>query len=139
MHQRVATLLRQVVVGNHILKHNVTSAQAVLWVSQWIVICSGLEHAYQHGSLLCGEVLGSGVEIGLCSRLNTEGIRAEVYGVGIHRDNLFLGEYGLKLGGDNPLLALDNENLQARHLPEQSRRVLRAYAEHVLCQLLSDG
>lgn len=41
-----------------------------------------------------------------------------------------------RLGGDDPLFALDNEDLQPWYLAQQTGGILRAHAEHVLGQLL---
>ncbi len=51
----------------------------------------------------------------------------------------FLRENRFELHGDDPLLALDDEQAEYRHLAQQTGRILRTNAEHILCQLLCDG
>ena len=90
-------------------------------------------------ALIGGQLLRGGVEVGLRGGFDTIGIATEIYGIGIHGDDFLLGENRLQLNGDDPLLALDDEQAEYRNLAEQTRRILRTDTEHVLCQLLRDG
>ena len=98
-----------------------------------------LEHSYERCGLIGGEAGGSGVEIGAGGGLYTVGVIAEIYCVGIHRENLLLRINQFEFYGDYPLLAFHNENAQAGKFPEQSGGILRANAEHVFRQLLGYG
>ena len=123
-------------MGIKVVEHGVAACQTVLGIGTRVVHRGGLEHTDQQSALLGGQLFRCGVEIGLGSRLDAVGVRTEVYGVGVHGDDLFLVEDRLQLGGDDPLFALDNENLQPRDLAQQTGGILRAHAEHVLGQLL---
>ena len=123
-------------MGIEVMEHGVAACQTVLGIGTRVVHRGGLEHTDQQGALLGGQLFRCCVEIGLGSGLDAVSVRAEVYGVGVHGDDLFLVEDRLQLGGDDPLLALDNENLQPGDLAQQTGGILRAHAEHVLGQLL---
>ena len=123
-------------MGIEVVEHGVAACQTVLGIGTRVVHRGGLEHTDQQGALLGGQFFRRGVEIGLGSRLDAVSVGTEVYGIGVHGDDLFLVEDRLQFGGDDPLLALDNENLQPGDLAQQTGGILRAHAEHVLGQLL---
>ena len=137
--QRVAGFGCEVAVGAHIVEYDIAATEGILRIDARIIIGGGLEQSYEYGGLLGGHVLRRGAEIGLGSRLDAEGVGAEVDGIGIHGDDFLLGEVPLELVGRDPLLALHDEHLQSRDVAKQSGRILGADAEEVLGQLLGDG
>ena len=137
--QRVALLLSKIAVLAHQIEHDVTTFQRILRVDKRVVICGGLQHSYQHSSLLCGKLLWRATKVGLTSSLNTKCVRTEVDGVGILGKNLVLGEEELQLVGRYPLLTLQYEHFDARNIAQQSCRIFRTSTEQVLGQLLGDG
>ena len=130
---------RQVAALHHVAQHQIATLQAVVGMRDGVVGRCGLEHSHEHGSLFQLEVLRRGVEVGLAGRLDAEGIRAEVDGVGIHRQNLFLRIEVLELERHQPLLGLRDEHAHAGNAAQRTAGILRAHLEHVLCQLLRDG
>ncbi len=114
----VAVVLREVVIGHHITKHRIATGRTVLRIRTGIIHGGRLEHADKRGSLLDGELLGSGVKVGFGSCLHTKRIGTEVHRVGVHRDNLLLAVHGLQLRGNDPLLALHNQYLQSGNLAQ---------------------
>ena len=137
--QFLVFLAAQVAVLHHVVHHHVAALDGVLGMRDGVVEGGGLEHAYEHGSLVDGELLRGVAEVGLAGGLDAKGIAAEVDGVGIHRQDLVLVENHLQLEGDNPLLGLHDEHLQTGNVAQQTRGILGAHAEHVLGQLLGDG
>ena len=119
-------------VGKHVVQHHVAALQGVLRIDARVIGRGGLEESYQHGCLLGLELLGRGVEVGLGSRLDAEGVRAEVDGVGIHLEDFLLAAEHLDFGGDNHFLALHHQDAYARNLAQQARRIVGAHPEHVL-------
>ena len=137
--ERVALGLGEVVVLAHEVEHDVTTLQRVVGIDEGIIIGGGLEHAYEDGGVLGREVLRLAVKVGLTSGLDAEGVRAEIDRVGILREDFVLGEEELELIGRDPLLALEDEHLDAGDVAQQSGGVFRTCAEQVLGQLLGDG
>ena len=137
--QFLEAVLTEVAVGHHVIEHGVAACQTVLWVGARVVVGCSLEHAHEHGNLVGGEFLRRGVEVSLGGSLDAVGVASEVHGVGIHGDDFLLRVDRLQLHGDDPLLALHDEDAEQRNFAQQSRGVLRAHTEHVLRQLLCDG
>ena len=131
--------LLQVIFPHHVGQHDIPAFQAVVVVGNGVVGGGCLEHAHQHGGLLCGKFFRGGVEIGPAGGLDAECVGAEVNGVGIHGQDLLFVVDGLELGGYDPLLRLHDEHLQARDVAQKTRRVVRTHLVHVLRQLLGDG
>ena len=137
--QTVVFGLCEVAMQQHVVHHHVATLKGVLWIGDGIVEGGGLQHSHEHGCLFGGQSFGGGVEIGLTGRLDTVCVASEVNRVGIHCENFVLVEDHFQLGGDNPLLGLHDEHLQAGNLSENTRGILGADAEHILGQLLRDG
>ena len=137
--QRVARCLRQMPVQPHVVQHYIPAGQRVLRVDARVIVGGSLQQSHQDGRLLGGQIARQRAEVGLRSGLDAKGVRAEVHRVGIHRQNLFLGEVPLQLVGSYPFLALHDEHLQPWYVAQQARAVLRAHPEQVLGQLLGDG
>ena len=135
----VVLRLREVAQSHHVVEHHIASFDAVLGVRNGVVCRRCLQHSHESGRLFYCHPLRGGVEVCLACGLYSKGICAEVHGVGVHRENLVLAVEELQFGGDNPLLALHYEHAYAWDVAQQSRAVLCAHAEHVLCQLLGDG
>ena len=131
--------LRKMAVTHHIVEHRVAALETVVGVDAGIIICGGLEHTHKDGSLVGGEILGGGAEVGLARRLDTEGIAAEINRVGIHGEDVALVEDILKLDCGNPLLALHYQYLKTGDATKKTCGVVGADTEEVLCQLLGDG
>ena len=121
------------------LHHRVPALKAVLGIESGIIVTGRLEQSHQCCRLLVGKGIGRRSEISSCCRLDAIGIAAEVNGVQIHRQDVFLREDPLELQRHNPLFGLHHQNLYARNAAEQARRILRADTEQVLCQLLGNG
>ena len=122
-----------------LLQHGVSAAQAVLGIEARVVVAGGFEQSDQCGCLFVGDGIGRGAEVGACCRLDAIGVAAEVYGVEVHGQNLFLREEPLQLCCHYPFLGLHDENPDAWQLSEQSGGVLCPDAEEVLGKLLGDG
>ena len=123
----------------HQVKYDVTALQRVLGIDQWIIISGGLEHTYEDGGILCRQVLWLAVEVGLAGGLDAKGVRTEINGIGILRQDLVLGKEELQLIGCNPLFALHDEHFYTGNVAKQSCGVLATGTEEVLGQLLGDG
>ncbi len=102
------------------VKHDVAALEGVVGIDEGVVIGSGLEHTHEDGGVLRLQVFGRTAEIGLAGSLDAESVGAEVNGVGILRQNLFLGEEELELVGGDPLLALHNEHLQSGDVSQEA-------------------
>ena len=83
--------------------------------------------------------MGLAVKVGLAGRLDAEGVGAEVYCIGILRQDLVFGEEEFELVGRDPLFAFQDEHLQSRDVAQQTSGVFASCAEEVLGQLLRDG
>ena len=119
--QRVALGIRQMIVLSHQVEHNVTTLQRVVGVDQGVIIGSGLEHTHEDGSILRRQILGCAAEVGFAGCLDAKGVRAEIDGVGILRQDLVLGEEELQFVGRDPLFALHDEHLQSWDIAQQTR------------------
>ena len=137
--QRVTFLLSQVSVLLNQIEHHISASQRILGIDARVIIGCRLEQSHQHGSLLGSQFVGCCTKIGSGSSLDAKGIRAEIYSIGIHGQNLILREVELQLIGGNPFLALHNEHFQPWDIAQQTRRILRADTEQVLGQLLRNG
>ena len=136
--QPVKLFLGEVSVNEHVVHHHITALDGILGVGDRVIERGCLQHTHEYGCLFGGESFGSGVEIGLASRLDAVCIASEVNGICIHREYLVLVEYHFQLGGDDPLLGLHDKHFHAGNLAEQTCGILGAHAEHVLGQLLRD-
>ena len=116
--QRVVLCFGQVVMMIHVVKHHITSAQRVFRVDARIIIRRSFEESDENSGLLGSQMFGCRAEISLRCRLDAKGVGAEIYGIGIHGDNLLLGEIPLQLIGRDPLLALHNEHLQSGNITQ---------------------
>ena len=123
----------------HEVEYDVTTLQGVIGVDEGVVVGGSFEHSHEDGGVLRRQILGRTAEVGLAGGLDAEGVRAEVDGIGILRQDLILREEELELVGGDPLLALHDEHLEARDVAQQSRRVFGTCAEEVLGELLGDG
>ena len=121
------------------VEHDVAALDGVVGIDEGIVVGGGLEHAYEDGGVLRLQVFGRTAEVGLAGGLDAKGVGAEVYGVGILRQDLFLGEEVFEFVGGDPFLALHDEHLQSGNVSQEACGVFRACAEEVLGQLLGDG
>ena len=121
------------------LHHRVPALKTVLGIESGIIVTGRLEQSHQRCRLLVGKCIGRRSEISSCCRLDAIGVAAEVDGIQIHRQDVFLRKDPLELQCHNPLLGLHHQNLYARNAAEQARRILRADTEQVLCQLLGNG
>ena len=137
--ERVVGLLIDVSTTQHITQHYVAAIEAVLGMDARVVISGGLQHAHEDSSLVGSQVLGCGAEVSLAGCLDAEGVRTEVHGVGIHRQDLLFAEIHFQFGGRNPLLGLHDEHLDAGDVSKYASGIFRANAEEVLGELLSDG
>ena len=81
----------------------------------------------------------SRIEVGFRCRLDAKRVRAEVYGVGVHGENLVLRAKQFQLGGNNHFLELHDQNLHTGNVAQETGGVFCAHAEHVFHQLLADG
>ena len=77
-------------MGQHILKHHITSSNGVFRMGDGIVESGSFQHADKDSSLICCDFFGCGVEICLCCGLDTKSIVAEVNSICILHKNLFL-------------------------------------------------
>ena len=137
--QRVVCFLRDILMFEHVVQHHIPSVERVFRIDTRIIISGSLQQSYEDSTLIRCEFLWRRPEICLCRCFDTKSIRAEIYRIGIHRENLFLVEEHLQLHGSNPLLAFHDEHFHAGDIAEKSRRILRTDTEHVLDQLLCDG
>ena len=126
-------------VLQHIVQYHVAALQAVLRINARVIVGSGLQHTYQYGCLVGCQIFRCSAEVGFAGCFDAKGVGTEVHRVGIHGKNLLLAEEHLNLCGGNPLLAFHDEHFYSWNIAEQTRRVLRAYTEHIFYQLLRDG
>ena len=62
----------QFAVGEHVVEHDVATLEAVLGVDLGVVGGGGFQESHEDCRLLCGEILGRGLEVGLGCRLDAE-------------------------------------------------------------------
>ena len=139
LRQRVVLLLGDVLQPEHIVQHHIAALKAALGIEARVVGRCCFQQSHQHRTLLDGEVLGCGIEVGLGSRLDAVAVAAEVHRIGIHREDFLFGIEHLNLHGKKHFLALHDYDFQPGHLAKQTRTVVGAHAKHILHQLLGDG
>ena len=104
--QRIAHLARDSSRSAHTVDHEVSARQSVLGVAHGRVARRGIHHADQHRRLLNVQLIGRLSEEGARCRLDTEGVRAVLHRIEVHRRDLLLGVVVLELEGRDPLLEL---------------------------------
>ena len=110
--QTLVFALVKMMVFYHQRHHDVSPLMAVLGVDERVVEGRGFQNTHQNGCLVGGEFRRGGVEVGLARCLDAIAVAAEIHGVGIHGENIFLVVNQLNLGGDNPFLAFHDEHAQ---------------------------
>ena len=123
----------------HVVEHHIATVHGVLRIDARIIVGCCLQQSHENSGLVGSKVLGRRTEIRLGSSLDAESVRTKVDGVCIHREDFLLVKEQLDFHSRYPFLALHDKHLDARDVAQQSCRVLRANAEHVLYQLLGDG
>ena len=69
---------------DHVLQYLIAAVGGILWIYEGVVVGCCFQHTHKNGSFLHLQVLGGGIEVGLCCSLDSVGIRSEVNSVGIH-------------------------------------------------------
>ena len=124
---------------NHIVQNHIPTPKTVLRIGNRVVVRSGFEHTYKYGGLFCGNIFRCCVEVSLTSRFDSKGIRAEVYGIGVHRNDVFLIVKHFEFQGNNPFLAFHYKYANTRNLTNEPCGILCSHAKHILSQLLGDS
>ena len=130
---------QQIAMLIHVVQDDISPLEGVLGIDFGIIGGRRLQESDKNSCLLGFQIGRGRVEVGLRGSFDAESVRPKIDGVGIHLQNFFLLTKHLKLGSNNHLLALHDENADTGNLSKKSGGVLCANAEHVLHQLLRDG
>ena len=117
-------MFRKATILSHVVENHVSTCQTILWIDLRIIGGGGFQESYQSSTLLRIELVGSRVEIGFCSCLDSKGIASEVNSIEIEREDVLLAIEILNLDGSNPLFRLHDEYFQHRHTSQHTGGIL---------------